>query len=51
MENNQQKEFELPRDIEKYANSLEIWILKKDKYIDVQYRPQIRRLGFKIGVI
>jgi hypothetical protein len=48
---NSDKEFELPKDIEKYANSLEIWLLKKDKYIDVKYRPQIRKLGFKIGVI
>lgn len=49
--NNWSKELDLPKDIEKYANSVEVWILKKDKYIDVQYRPQIRKLGFRIGVI
>ena len=51
MENNQNDEFELPKDIEKYAYPLEIWILKLDKYIDVSYRPQVRKLGFRIGII
>lgn len=32
------------------ANPLEMWILNLDKYIDVQYRSQIRKLGFKVGI-